>query len=164
MSLKDVWSPLLNIYRTLFQPDMTIFIIQELIRELFVSSHFYLSDSRSYIPPGIQPIIVVYAWSNFNLYFWISQTFLARYAFYLTFIFCFILEGNQYTYQGNTHNKAITQGNSVEENITRIIKNQEEGRCPIEFTNVLSRAKVVEMKGIKPNEKTRSFTGLYQDS
>merc|ERR1711988_1834290 len=60
------------------------------------------------------------------------------------------IQGNQYTYQGNTFNKAITQGNSVEENITRIIKNQEEGSCPIEFTNVLSRAKVVEMKGIKP--------------
>ena len=35
---------------------------------------------------------------------------------------------------------------------------------PIEFTNILSRAKVVEMKGIKPNEECRSFTGLYQDS
>jgi hypothetical protein len=52
----------------------------------------------------------------------------------------------------------------VEENITKIIQNQEEGRCPIEFTNVLSRAKVIEMKGIKPNDKCRSFTGLYQDS
>ena len=52
----------------------------------------------------------------------------------------------------------------MEENITKIIQNQEEGRCPIEFTNVLSRAKVIEMKGIKPNDKCRSFTGLYQDS
>jgi len=72
--------------------------------------------------------------------------------------------GNQYTYQGNTYNKAITQGNSVEETILKIIKNQEEGRAPIEFTNVLSRAKVIEMKGIKPNDKCRSFSGLYQDS
>lgn len=82
----------------------------------------------------------------------------------LIIYFTSIIEGNQYTYQGNTYNKAITQGNSVEENITRIIKNQEEGRCPIEFANVLSRAKVVEMKGIKPNEKCRAFTGLYNDS
>ena len=52
----------------------------------------------------------------------------------------------------------------MEENITKIIKNQEENRCPIEFTNILSRAKVIEMKGIKPNEKCRSFAGLYQDS
>jgi hypothetical protein len=52
----------------------------------------------------------------------------------------------------------------VEENIKKIIQNQEDGRCPIEFTNVLSRAKVIEMKGIKPNDKCRSFTGLYQDS
>jgi hypothetical protein len=52
----------------------------------------------------------------------------------------------------------------VEENIRKIIQNQEDGRCPIEFTNVLSRAKVIEMKGIKPNDKCRSFTGLYQDS
>ena len=64
--------------------------------------------------------------------------------------------GNQYTYQGNTYNKAITQGNSVEETILKIIKNQEEGRAPIEFTNVLSRAKVIEMKGIKPNDKCNS--------
>jgi hypothetical protein len=71
------------------------------------------------------------------------------------------LGGNQYTYQGNSYNKAITQGNSVEENIMKIIQNQEDGRCPIEFTNVLSRAKVIEMKGIKPNDKCRSFTGLY---
>ena len=52
----------------------------------------------------------------------------------------------------------------MEECIQKIIKNQEESRAPIEFSNVLSRAKVIEMKGIKPNEKTRSFTGLYQDS
>ena len=65
---------------------------------------------------------------------------------------------------GNNHNKAITQGNSVEESIVKIIQNQEEQRCPIEFTNILSRAKVVEMKGIRPQEKCRSFTGLYQDS
>mgnify|MGYP000731215836 CR=1 FL=1 len=45
-----------------------------------------------------------------------------------------------------------------------IIRNQEEGRAPIEFSNILSSAKVVEMKGIKPNEKCRSFAGLYQDS
>ena len=74
------------------------------------------------------------------------------------------LGGNQYTYQGNNYNKAITQGNSVEEGILHIIQNQEEQRCPIEFTNILSRAKVIEMKGIKPNEKCRTFTGLYQDS
>lgn len=60
------------------------------------------------------------------------------------------IEGNQYTYQGNLYNKAATQGNSVEECIQKIIKNQEENRAPIEFTNVLSRAKVIEMKGIKP--------------
>ena len=72
--------------------------------------------------------------------------------------------GNQYTYQGNTYNKALAQGSSVEENIEKIIKNQEDQRTPIEFNNILSRAKVVEMKGIRPNEKSRSFTGLYQDS
>ena len=37
-------------------------------------------------------------------------------------------------------------------------------KCPIEFNNILSRAKVIEMKGIKPNEKCRTFTGLYQDT
>ena len=72
--------------------------------------------------------------------------------------------GNQYTYKGNDFNRAINQGNSVEEGITNIIKNQEEGRAPIEFTNILSRAKVVDLKGIRPNDKCRSFTGLYQDT
>ena len=75
-----------------------------------------------------------------------------------------VIKGNQYTYQGNDYNKAITQGNSVEETIGKIIQNQEQQRTPIEFTNILSRAKVIEMKGIKPNDKCRSFTGLYQDS
>ena len=46
----------------------------------------------------------------------------------------------------------------------KIIKNQEEQRAPIEFQGILSRAKVVEMKEIKPNPKTRSFSGLYMDS
>ena len=75
-----------------------------------------------------------------------------------------ILGGNQYTYSGNEYKQNIAQGNSVEECITKIISNQEEGRCPIEYTNILSRAKVIEMKGIRPNEKCRSFNGLYQDS
>ncbi len=80
------------------------------------------------------------------------------------YIFLILLEGKQYTYQGNDYNTAFNQGEAVEENIQKIIKNQEENRAPIEFTSILSRAKVIEMKGIKPNEKTRGFTGLYQDS
>ena len=75
-----------------------------------------------------------------------------------------VIRGNQYTFQGNAYNKAINQGNSVEEGVTSIIRNQQDERRPIEFTNILSRAKIVEMKGVKPNEKTRTFTGLYQDS
>merc|ERR1719329_1096974 len=72
-----------------------------------------------------------------------------------------VITGNQYTYQGNEANKELKQGNAVEENLKKIIKNQEEQRAPIEFQGILSRAKVVEMKEIKPNPKCRSFTGLY---
>ena len=75
-----------------------------------------------------------------------------------------MIGGNQYTYEGNEFKKKFVQGNSVEEGITNIIINQEQKRAPIEFTNILSRAKVVEMKGVRPNEKCRSFTGLYQDT
>lgn len=75
-----------------------------------------------------------------------------------------VITGNQYTYQGNEANKELKQGNAVEENLKKIIKNQEEQRAPIEFQGILSRAKVVEMKEIKPNPKCRSFTGLYMDS
>ena len=75
-----------------------------------------------------------------------------------------VIKGNQYTYKGNNYNKAITQGNAVQESIQKIIENQEQARAPIEFTNILSSAKVIEMKGIRPNEKCRGFAGLYQDS
>jgi len=61
-----------------------------------------------------------------------------------------VIKGNQYTYSGNEYKQNIAQGNSVEECITKIIQNESEGRCPIEFTNILSRAKVIEMKGIRP--------------
>ena len=64
--------------------------------------------------------------------------------------FPYLIEGNQYTYSGNEYKQHIAQGNSVEECITKIISNESEGRCPIEFTNILSRAKVIEMKGIRP--------------
>lgn len=44
------------------------------------------------------------------------------------------------------------------------ISNQEIGKSPIEYTNQLSRAKIIEMKGIKVSDSVRSYNNLYQDS
>jgi hypothetical protein len=51
----------------------------------------------------------------------------------------------------------------VQENINNIIVNEEIGKCPIEYSNQLSRAKIFEMKNLKcaDNDKIRSFNGLY---
>ena len=42
--------------------------------------------------------------------------------------------------------------------------NQEIGKSPIEYTNQLSRAKIIDMKGIRVPEQVRSYQNLYQDS
>ena len=41
------------------------------------------------------------------------------------------------------------------------ISNQEIGKSPIEYTNQLSRAKIIEMKGIKVSDSVRSYNNLY---
>jgi len=42
-----------------------------------------------------------------------------------------------------------------------MIVNQEIGKCPIEYTNQISRAKIYEMKQLKAPENVRSFVSLY---
>lgn len=51
------------------------------------------------------------------------------------------IEGNQYTYVGNSYMNKTNQPQCVEESINKIIENQELGKSPFEFSNVLSRAK-----------------------
>ena len=48
--------------------------------------------------------------------------------------------------------------------VNMAIVNQEIGKSPIEYTNQLSRAKIIEMKNIKVSEQVRSYQNLYQDS
>ena len=48
--------------------------------------------------------------------------------------------------------------------VSNAISNQEIGKSPIEYTNQLSRAKIIDMKGIKAGEQVRSYMNLYQDS
>ena len=53
---------------------------------------------------------------------------------------------------------------AVQDAINTAIANQEIGKSPIEYTNQLSRAKIIEMKGIKVVDQVRSYNNLYQDS
>ena len=76
-------------------------------------------------------------------------------------IFCNVLEGNQYTYKGNTHFNDVKNGDAVQDAVSMAIQNQEMGKSPIEYTNQLSRAKIIEMKGIKVQEQVRSYQNLY---
>ena len=74
------------------------------------------------------------------------------------------LGGNQYEYQGNDFQKQTYQANSVEESIEAIIVNQEIGRSPLEFFNPLTRAKITDMKNLKPHQKVKNYSSLYQDT
>jgi hypothetical protein len=64
----------------------------------------------------------------------------------LNFLF---IEGNQYTYKGNEFNAKTQSAGAVQDTVNNAIGNQEIGKSPIEYTNQLSRAKIVDMKGIR---------------
>lgn len=53
---------------------------------------------------------------------------------------------------------------AVQEAVNQTIVNQEQGKCPIETTNILSRAKIYDMKKLKVPETVRNYANLYQDS
>mmetsp|Transcript_24343 Transcript_24343/g.33206 ORF Transcript_24343/g.33206 Transcript_24343/m.33206 type:complete len:232 (-) Transcript_24343:239-934(-) len=53
---------------------------------------------------------------------------------------------------------------AVQEAVNATIVNQEQGKCPIETTNILSRAKIYDMKKLKVPETVRNYANLYQDS
>ena len=55
------------------------------------------------------------------------------------------------------------QGNSIEESISVIIQNQEYGPNS-EYAHTLSRAKLFDMKGLKPPPKVKAYQNLYTDS
>jgi len=71
--------------------------------------------------------------------------------------------GNQYTYEGNSFQKTASQPAAVQECINTTILNQEIGKCPIEYTNQISRAKIYDMKQLKAPDNVRSFASLYQE-
>ena len=57
-----------------------------------------------------------------------------------------------------------TQSNSaVQDTVNNAIGNQEIGKSPIEYTNQLSRAKIIDMKGIRVENEVRSYCNLYQE-
>jgi hypothetical protein len=72
--------------------------------------------------------------------------------------------GNQYTYQGNKHFSNTSNVKAVAQTVSTAIGNQEIGKSPIEYTNQLSRAKIIDMKNIKAGDNVRSYMNLYQDS
>jgi len=53
--------------------------------------------------------------------------------------------------------------NAVQDAVNNAIGNQEMGKSPIEYTNQLSRAKIVDMKGIRVADQVRSYQNLYQE-
>lgn len=59
------------------------------------------------------------------------------------------IKGNQYTYKGNEFNAKTQSSGAVQDTVNNAIGNQEIGKSPIEYTNQLSRAKIVDMKGIR---------------
>ena len=44
-----------------------------------------------------------------------------------------------------------------------MIGNQEQGKCPIEYTNLISRAKIYDMKQLKVPDNVRTYNALYQE-
>lgn len=50
---------------------------------------------------------------------------------------------------------------AVQEAVSQTILNQEQGKCPIETTNILSRAKIYDMKKLKVPETVRNYANLY---
>ena len=84
-----------------------------------------------------------------------------------------MLVGNQYTYEGNQYLKEIQEPKenetqthkryAAEECLGGMIVNQEQGKCPIEYTNQLSRAKIFDMKGIRVPDQVRSYSNLYHE-
>lgn len=59
------------------------------------------------------------------------------------------IKGNQYTFQGNKYQSISSKATAVQQTVNQSIVNQEIGKCPIEYTNQISRAKVFDMKGLK---------------
>lgn len=47
--------------------------------------------------------------------------------------------------------------------MNQVILNQEIGKSPIEYTNQLSRAKVIEMKALSVPDQVRNYSNLYQE-
>ena len=76
---------------------------------------------------------------------------------------CFLLEGNQYTYEGNEYFSKNTREEAVKDAVNNAIGNQEIGKSPIEYTNQLSRAKIFDMKSIRVPDQVRSYNNLYQE-
>lgn len=74
------------------------------------------------------------------------------------------IKGNQYTYEGNQFQKTTCNAMAVQEAVNATIVNQEQGKCPIETTNILSRAKIYDMKKLKVPDTVRNYANLYQDS
>jgi hypothetical protein len=71
--------------------------------------------------------------------------------------------GNQYTYEGNAYQKTTSKEHAVQECISQTIGNQEQGKCPIEYTNQMSRAKIYDMKQLKCPQQVRTYNALYQE-
>ena len=71
--------------------------------------------------------------------------------------------GQQYTYEGNEKQRLTSKDETVIENLAQMISNQEQNRCPIEYTNQVSRAKIYDMKALKVPNNVRSYNGLYQE-
>jgi hypothetical protein len=84
-----------------------------------------------------------------------------------------LLVGNQYTYEGNQYLKEIHEPKeneaptykrfAAQECLSGMIVNQEQGKCPIEYTNQLSRAKIYDMKRLKCPDNVRNYNSLYQE-
>lgn len=74
-----------------------------------------------------------------------------------------VAAGTQYTYEGNEYQHATSKPHAVEECINQTIINQEQGKCPIEYTNQMSRAKIYDMKQLKVPNQVRTYNALYQE-
>ena len=66
-----------------------------------------------------------------------------------TFLSNLCEEGNQYTYEGNEFQKSISKPQAVQDSVNQVILNQECGKCPIEYSSQVSRAKIYDMKQLK---------------
>ena len=74
-----------------------------------------------------------------------------------------IIAGKQYTYEGNNYQTDTSKPLAVQECISQTIVNQEQGKCPIEYTNQISRAKIYDMKQLKVPDNVRTYNALYQE-